>query len=214
MNRIALLLLVLLVAALAILLFFRSGTGTAAGPAPMMVRRQPDAALAEVKTLLHGVRDGAVAAEQARKLLQTIMDEGIDPDSSLEARRRLAELEQLLGNHTAAGEALLDAIQAHPGHEATPELLFELGLLLDGPLDRPDEAREVFTRVAHLYPGHALAPEATIRLARICMAVDSGGRIDPFSDVREFSLAHPNHPLTDEAMFLVEQFATEPAEHE
>ncbi len=214
MNRIAILLLILLVAALATLLFFRSDTSSTSGLDPLEIHRQPEAALEKVNTLLHRVRDGEAAAEQARDLLSTIIDDGISPDSALEARRRLVELEQLLGNDTAAGDALLDAIQAHPGHETTPGLLFDLGLLLEGPLDRPVEAAEIFKRVAHLYPDSALAPEATIRLARIRMAICTGSRIDPLSDVREFILTHPNHPLADEACFLVDQFAKEPAEHE
>lgn len=162
MNRIAALLLFLMVAALAILLITRSTTGPSDILDQTNVRRHPEAALENVDTLLHRVRDGVTASEQARKLLNTIIDDRSDPESTLDARLRLVELEQSLGNHAAAGAALLDAIQAHPGSAAIPRLLIDLGLLLHGPLDRPAEAAEVLNKVVLLYPDHPLADEALL----------------------------------------------------
>lgn len=214
MNRIAIVLLILLVTALAILLAYRTETGSSSDHAAVDVRRQPAAALEDVRTLLQRVQDGATAARQSRELLNTIIESGISADSTLDARRCLAELEQLLGNDTAAADALLDAIQAHPGHETTPDLLFGLGLLLAGPLDRPGEAGEMFTRVVNLYPAHDLAPEAAIRLARIRIQTDTCSRAAQLSDLHDLLRTNPGHPLADEARLLVDQFPTEHAEHE
>lgn len=209
MNRIAILILILIVAALAILLLYRSETVTMEGLDPSEVRRQPETALLQVDTLILQARDGMAAAVQARETLNTIIDDGTDPASTLEARQRLVELEQLLGNDAAASDALLDAIQAHPGSEETPRLLFDLGLLLAGSLDRPDEAREMFKRVVFLYPDHPLTPEAMIRLTRIRMAINIHGRAFFLSDLSRFSRSNPNHPLVDEALFLCGQYARE-----
>jgi len=215
MNRIAILILVLIVVALAILLLYRAEPGVTDSYDPAEVRRQPESALQQVDTLILQARVGAAASEQARVTLSTIIDNDPGSAQALQARQRLVELEQVLGNDAAAGDALLDAIQAHPGSDDTPQLLYDLGLLLAGPLDRPDEARVIFRRVVHLYPDHTLTPEATLRLARIRMAADTLDPAGQVSDLREFSRANPDHPLADEALLLASQMtAHQEADHE
>jgi len=202
MNRVAISVLVLIVAALAILLLYRVETRQATGLDPSEVRREPETALQQVEALIRQARDGAAAAEQARDTLTTVIES--DPTSlvALEARLLLVELEQALGNVEIAANLLLDAVRAHPGSEKTPRMLFDLGLLLAGPLDRPGEAREIFERVVTLYPNHSHAAEAMLRLARIRMAINTPDRADHTSGLREFSRANPGHPLADEALLL------------
>jgi TolA-binding protein len=192
MNRIATILLVLMVAALAVLLFFRTGPGPSPDIDPSTVYTQPETVLQHVERLINQARDGATAAEQARHTLNSIIENDPVSEQALSARLRLVDLEQSLGNHTAAGVALLDAIQAHPGSGTTPQLIMDLGLLLAGPLDRPDEAQEVFERLVLLYPGHALAPEAAVRLARIRMTGDPRNQQQHW---QQFSETYPNSPL-------------------
>lgn len=202
MNRIAILVLILIVAALATLLVYRVETRTAAGLYPSQVRREPEAALQQVETLIRMARDGAAAADQARETLTTVIESDPTSLTALEARLRLVELEQALGNNEAAAYLILDTVRAHPGSEETPRLIFDLGLLFAGPLDRPDEAREAFERVVNLYPNHDLAPEAAIRLTRICLEIGTPDQADHISGLRKFSRSNPDHPLAEEALLL------------
>ena len=121
--------------------------------------------------------DGALAADQARALLRQAIDQAPMSAEALAARLRLLDLELGLGRHDAARDVLLDAALAHPGDEAVPRLLFRLAMLLQGPLDQPEQARECLSRVAGLYPDHHLAAEAR-RLLRL-MPADGPGEGDP-----------------------------------
>lgn len=167
MNRIAILLIVLIVAILAVLLLHRAQTGAADSLHPAEVRRQPEAALQQIDSLIEQAGQGLAAAEQTRHTVAAIIDNDPGSAEALSARLRLVQLERLLGNDEAARDALLDAVMAHPGSAETPRLLFDLGLLLAGPQDSPAEAAEIFSRVIDLYPNHPLTPEAAIRLALI-----------------------------------------------
>jgi len=122
---------------------------------------QPAASqLKAVDDLIARALDGAAAADQARALLQLDIDSGPSSPEALAARLRRLDLELGLGDHETARDVLLDAVRAHPGDKAVPRLLFQLAMLLQGPLDRPDEARELLSRVSGLYPDHPLAAEA------------------------------------------------------
>jgi TolA-binding protein len=121
--------------------------------------------------------DGAEAADQARALLGRNIDRAPSSPEALAARLRLLDLELGLGHYEAARDVLLDAVRAHPGDEAVPRLLFRLAMLLQGPLDRPDEARECLSRVSGLYPDHPLAAEAR-RLLEL-MPAHGPGEGDP-----------------------------------
>jgi hypothetical protein len=215
MNRAAILILVLAVALLSVLVFHRARPRTLSDLDPDAVRRQPEAALRHVDSLIGQARSGADAAEQARETLALIIRDGTDPALTQAARHRLLELERVLGHNEEASHVLLDTIQAHPGSEQIPQLLFDLGLLLAGPLELPEESIEIFERIPSLYPDHPLAPESVIRVALIRGSADTPDKEGSVSDLREFAGANPDHPLADEALLLVSQLtAPRETDHE
>lgn len=160
MNRIAALLIVLLITALGLLLYVRSRPRAlpVLDTAEMVAR--PHAALDRAEALVEQARLGVSAATRARVILETVAGSGSGTDESLRARLLLVELERLQGHDQAAADALLHAIQGHPDSEAAPRLLCEMALLLQDRLDRPTEARETLRRVYHLYPDSPFAAEA------------------------------------------------------
>lgn len=174
MNRSAVLLVVLLVVALGLLLYLRCRPpGTPAFDASETAER-PEAALARAEFLVHQARLGATAASEARTILERVAERGSGTDSSLRARMLLVDLELLQGNHQAAADTLLHAIQEHPDSAEAPRMLCELALLLQDRLDRSREAREVLRRVVHLYPD---SPHAAVaRGFSEPVAPDSGSK--------------------------------------
>ncbi len=164
MNRMTIPLLVLILSALAVLLFLRIDGGPAADPPSM-------------EQLIQQALQGRTAADKARQRLGSIIDEAPNAGSTLAARRQLADLEHSLDNHQAALDVLLDAMMAHPGDSNVPQLLHEAGLLLAGPLERPTEAAALFKRVVDLYPEHPLVPEAQVRLVLLQQDPDTARRL-------------------------------------
>lgn len=207
MNRIATILLVLMVAALAVLLFFRTGPGPVTGFGTADVARQPETALQTTETLLQQVRDGMTAAEQAREMLNTIIDTATDPVVILEARRRLAALEQELGNHQTARELLSAALGSDPESPQAPRLLMELGAISHRQLDQPAQALVTYRRLLSLYPDSDEAPEALIRSARLSRQLERDTCEEDIHDLRTLSQRRPEHPLADEALFLAATLA-------
>jgi len=164
MSRMTIPLLVLILSALAVLLFLRIDSGPSAEPAT-------------VEQLIQQARQGRTAADEARRRLGGIIDEAPGAESTLAARRQLADLERSQDNHQDALDVLLDTIMAHPGDSTIPRLLHETGLLLAGPLERPSEAAALFKRVVDLYPEHPLAPEAQVRLALLAQDPETARRL-------------------------------------
>jgi len=195
MNRIALIALALIVAALALLLVYRAPAGPATG-------------LEQADRLIGQAVAGTAAAEEARTLLKTIIDDRIsDPAAVLQARLRLVALERQIGRHQEAATALGEALGSHPDTPQAPRLLLELGAMHHRRLKRPAEALQTYRRLVALYPESAEAPEALVRSALLARQLEQDTASADAAALLDFSRRRPDHPLADEALLLAADLA-------
>ena len=190
MNRIALVALVLIVAALALLLVYRSPAG-------------PSTGLERADQLIGQAVAGVAAAEEARTLLNTMInDRHADQFAVLDARLRLVALEQQLGRYQSASTALSETLGSHPDTPRASRLLMELGNMQHRHLGRPTEALQTYRRLVALYPESEEAPEALVRSALLARQLELDTASDDAAALLDFSRGRPNHPLADEALLL------------
>ena len=147
-----------------------------------------------------GLQDRGQLGE-ARQRLEALQASAKRPADRRVASLALAEILALEGDEERAAAALEAIWRVDVGDEAGARAMLRHGELLAGPLGRPDEAQDLFTRLAARYPSFGEAEEALDRLEAEALA---GGEVGALLERLETIYGEVRgEELADDVLFAI-----------